>query len=445
MAGLSRKPRSSMLGDSRGGSMPARGSRTLGALLALVVLTGCPRPDPAPVPAARAPEVEAPGLRLPRTVLPLRNRVELRIDPAQEEFTGRIEIDARVAAPTALFWLNAERLRIERAEVTVGTERWPLEVLARPERVVGLRAERPLPAGEVRVAIDYAGKIDAVETLGVFRQREGERWYAFTQFEPLAARRAFPCFDEPDSKVPWQLVLEIPEDLTAVSNTPLLAREATGRGTQRVTFAETPPLPSYLIGFGVGPFEIVPIGTSAGGAEVRAIVPAGRSRDAKFAAETALPVLARLEDYFGTPYPFAKLDLLAIPLTAGFGAMEHPGMITFSARLLLARPEDFTIRFQRSFTHVLAHELAHQWFGNLVTPAWWDDIWLNESFASWLDDKLIGAWKPEWDRGVDLVERRDGAMQSDALASARRIREPIESDDDVYAAFDGITYAKGAS
>jgi cytosol alanyl aminopeptidase len=424
--------------------MTARASFRLSLLALSALLVTCTQPR-APVGAARPADVEPPGLRLPRTVLPLRNRVELRIDPAQAEFTGRIEIDARVADATPLFWLNADGLRIERAEVAVGDERWPLQVLARPERVVGFRAQRPLPVGEVRIGIEYAGKIDSIETRGIFRQREGERWYAFTQFEPLAARRAFPCFDEPDSKVPWQLVLEVPEGLTAVSNSPLASQEPTGRGTLRATFAETPPLPSYLVAFGVGPFDVVPVGTSAGGAEVRAIVPAGRARDARFVVATTLPVLARLEDYFGMPYPFAKLDVLAIPLTAGFGAMEHPGLITFAARLMLARPEDFTIRYQRAYTHVLAHELAHQWFGNLVTLAWWDDLWLNESFASWLDDKLIGEWKPEWDRGVDFVERRDGAMQADALASARRIRQSIESDDDVYAAFDGITYAKGAS
>src|SRR6185295_15130043 len=141
--------------------------------------------------------------------------------------------------------------------------------------------------------------------------------------------------------------------------------------------------------------------------------------------------LAILEDYFAIPYPFEKLDLLAIPVTVGFGAMENPGLVTFNQRLLVARREDFTINFRRRFASTVAHELAHQWFGDLVTLAWWDDLWLNEAFASWMGDRVVRQWKPEWGGDVGLVTRRARAIASDSLGTARKIRQPIQSDDDI--------------
>src|SRR4029077_3221604 len=184
---------------------------------------------------------------------------------------------------------------------------------------VGFRAPAEIPAGPLMISISYTGKVDSVETEGIFRKKESDHWYVYSQFEPLAARKAFPCFDEPDSKVPWQVTLEIPEKLVAVSNTAVVSEQKTGRGTKRVVFEKTAALPSYLVAFGVGPFEFVPAGATRSGTPIRVVVPSGRSADVAWVVESTRPILALLEDYFGTPYPFEKLDLLAIPVTANFG------------------------------------------------------------------------------------------------------------------------------
>lgn len=390
-------------------------------------------------------ETAAPELRLPRTLLPTANRARLRLDPSKETFEGRIDIEARAAAPLRVFWLNADRLEVDTATIVAGGESWPLEVLPQPEDLVGFRSSREIPAGPVSLSIGYRGRIDQKETKGIFRQKEGDDWYLFTQFEALGARRAYPCFDEPDSKVPWQITLEVPEGLVALSNTPIASEKTTGRGTREVTFRETKPLPSYLVAFALGPFDVVSAGVTRYGTPMRVVVARGRGGEVSYVIENTSPILARLEDYFAIPYPFDKLDLLAIPVTVGFGAMENPGLVTFNQRLLVARAEDFTINFRRGFASVVAHELAHQWFGDLVTLAWWDDLWLNEAFASWMGDKVVRQWKPEWGGDVGMVTRRAGAIGSDSLQTARRIRQPIQTTHDIENAFDGITYSKGAS
>jgi alanyl aminopeptidase len=396
-------------------------------------------------PSRVAEPLDPPRLRLPRSVVPEANRVRLDLDPTRDTFRGRIEIAARALEPVRVLWLNADHLHVQRAAVRVKGRSVPLEVLEQGRDFVGLRAARPLPEGPLQIEIEYAGEVAATETQGIFRQKQGGDWYAFSQFEPTYARRAFPCFDEPDRKVPWQLTLEVPEGLTALSNTSAVSEQETGHGTKVVTFRETPPLPSYLVAFAAGPFEVVQGPSSRSGTPFRIAVARGRGSDAEYALETAPQLLARLEDYFGIAYPFEKLDLLAIPLTVSFGAMEHPGLLTFNEGILTARPADLTIAFQRRCADTLAHELAHQWFGDLVTLAWWDDVWLNEAFASWMGARVLAAWKPEWDHGVGAVQRRSGAMGADSLQSARRVRQPIESNDDIANAFDGITYSKGAS
>jgi alanyl aminopeptidase len=403
----------------------------------------------APAPAAPASlealsPADAPRLRLPRTVLPESNRVWLVLDPDRATFNGRIEIAAQVAAPVSVFWLNAEQITIDKATLVVGGETWPLDVMPQEHDFVGFRAPRSIPAGAATITISYSGRIDDTETEGIFRQKENGDWYIFTQFEPLAARKAFPCFDEPDSKVPWQITIEVPPALVALANTPVAAEETVG-DRKRITFGRTEPLPSYLVAFAVGPFEVVEGGKTRRGVPIRVIVPRGRGGDVGYVVETTTPILALLEDYFGSPYPFAKLDLLAIPLTVGFGAMENPGLVTFSQSLLTARREDFTINYRRRYASTTAHELAHQWFGDLVTLAWWDELWLNEAFASWMGGKVIDQWKPEWDGGVGSVARRSSALRSDQLQTARMVRQPIESNHDVENAFDGITYSKGAA
>ncbi|MCG8556105.1 MAG: M1 family metallopeptidase [Proteobacteria bacterium] len=386
-----------------------------------------------------------PQLRLPRTLVPERNRVQLVLDPAQPTFSGRIQITARVTQPSSFFWLNAQDISVEAASISVGQQTLPLEWSSQPRDFVGLRAPRPIAPGVVVLDLRYRGKIDALETHGIFRQQVNDEWFLFTQFEPLSARRAFPCFDEPDNKVPWQLTLEVPEDLVALANTPAERTERGSQGNKVVHFAASRPLPSYLVAFAVGPFALVDAGKSRNGTPIRVVVPRGHEGDVGYVTESTASVLALLEDYFAMQYPYAKLDLVAIPITVGFGAMEHPGLITYVQSLLVSPPDERTISFQRRYVAVTAHELAHQWFGNLVTMDYWNDLWLNEAFASWMGAKITHQLRPEWDGDVGMVRRRARALNVDRLVSARKIRQPIDSAHDIMNAFDGITYSKGAS
>ncbi|OYU99258.1 MAG: peptidase M1 [Burkholderiales bacterium PBB5] len=257
---------------------------------------------------------------------------------------------------------------------------------------------------------------------------------------------------------PWTGSLTVPEALTALSNTPVASSTPAERpGWKTVRFQTTPPLPSYLLAMAVGEFDAAEAGTvggpvaggagpaDAGGVPMRFITPRGRAAESAYAASVTGPIVQRLEDYFGMPFPYAKLDSLAIPVTVSFGAMEHPGLVTYASNLLLARPGEQTRRFERGYTVTAAHELAHQWFGNLVTMAWWDDLWLNESFASWMEVRITDEVKPAWGYALEHQRARAQAMRADRLVSARRIQQPVRSDDDMGNLFDTITYQKGHS
>ncbi|HZJ62055.1 MAG TPA: M1 family metallopeptidase, partial [Kofleriaceae bacterium] len=308
-----------------------------------------------------------------------------------------------------------------------------------------LRAPRALEAGAWTLAIDYAGEFDQLNTTGAFRQTVGDASYVYTQFEAVYARRAFPCFDEPDNKVPWKLTLDVPKQLAAVTNTPQAGETALDGGKKRVEFSVTRPLPSYLVAFGVGPFDFVDAGKTRRGTPVRIVTLAHRAADAAYAARTSARIIDLLEDYFGMPYPYEKMDMLTIPLTVGFGAMENAGLITYTETSLLFDDTKASKERHLRWIGVASHELAHQWFGDLVTMAYWDDIWLNEGFASWMGRKIVAQFEPAWHEDQAALNTRDSALDNDSLVTARQIRQPIVKQDDIFTAFDRITYDKGAS
>ena len=442
--------------------------------VSLALLVGCktvpvaqepPPPPPPPVDAA----VDAPppppepitvpeGVRLPRVFAIERGSLELEIDPARDSFPGRARFEGTMTAAGAVIWLHAEKLTITRAVAAPlvtpeppaagkpAPPPVPLEVVTGLARGrVALRAAYPLVAGQrYALELDYTAAIDPVQTAGTFRQQLDGRWYVYTQHEAISARRSFPCLDEPDLKIPWTVTITAPAGQLAVSNAPETSSTTAADGRRVFTFAPTTPLPSYLVAYAVGPFDIVPAGTSAGGAPIRILTPAGKAAEAAFAAEATPKILAALEAWFGTPYPFAKLDSIAIPTTVGFSAMENAGLITYTERRLLM-PADAPDARKRDYVRVGTHELAHQWFGDLVTPAWWDDLWLNESFASWLPGKIIGDLYPTFRRPEDDAIGRGSALGNDSLSTARRVRQPVVTEDDIVTAFDGITYGKGAT
>jgi alanyl aminopeptidase len=387
----------------------------------------------------------AAGVKLAGTFQVRGYRPTLTIDPSEPTFMGSMFIDGTLAAPTRDLWFHGKDLTVVAARVkTAGRPDVVLAPIAGPPSGrMGLRAPQDLPAGDVTVVLDYHGKVTDTNTHGLFRQQYDGSWYVYSQFEAISARRAFPCVDEPGVKVPWAVSLDIPANLSAVSNGKVESETLQG-GRKLVKFEATPPLPSYLIALGVGPFEFVDGGKSRSGAPLRAVVLKGRRADARYFTQESPKVLAWMEDWMGLPYPYSKLDALTIPTTLSFGAMEHPGLITYRQDLILL-PASASVQKKRRMLLYLAHELAHQWFGNLVTPTWWDELWLNESFATWLSEKLMADRYPTPSSGLYPVVSREDAFAADRFASARRVRQPITSEDDIVTAFDSITYDKGAA
>ncbi|HXU71222.1 MAG TPA: M1 family metallopeptidase [Polyangia bacterium] len=396
--------------------------------------------------ALSASAAAPPKLRLDDGARPTRYDARITVNPADPTFHGSIDIDLAIRKPTDTLWLNATELTIEKAAFTIGGATVPARIIAGNDDFVGFAAGKALPAGAAKLHVEWKGPISRKEDRGLFAQNENGRWYAITQFEAIFARRVFPCFDEPNIKVPWRLTLEVPKALVALSNTSPTDEKSERPGMKTLTFAETPPLPSYLVAFAVGPYDLVDAGTTGRKkTPMHVAAPFGRAKDAGYAQKNAPVFVKLLEDYFGIPFPYDKLDSVAIPITSTFGAMENAGMVTFALNLLIAKPTAESIHFERDFAETAAHEYAHQWFGDLVTTAWWNDIWLNESFASWLEDKMIDQWKPEWHHGTSYVDARARALDLDTLVSTRQVRQPILSNDDIYNAFDPITYQKGES
>lgn len=401
------------------------------------------------------PPAEPPAavpMRLPASVQPLGYNLHLQVDPDQPRHQGEVEIHLQLHQPVparGAIRLHAKGLQLREVWLETGARRWRGKASQVDAERVDLRFGQPLPAGPALLVITFGGAIADRDVYGLFRQQEagpdGVHWAAFTQFQATGARQAFPLFDEPGWKVPWTLSLTVPQALVAASNMPVASEEAARPGFKRVTFQPSPPMPSYLLAFGVGRFDVVDAGLVGqdGMLPMRFIVPAGRRADVAYAAGITGAILGRLEAWFAMPHPYAKLDSLALPLTTDFGAMEHAGLITYASSQLLASPAEQTPQFEREYVSIAAHELAHQWFGNLVTSAWWDDLWLNESFASWLGDKITAEVQPDWGWQTSLQRARAAAMRADRLASARRIAQPVLQDEDMGNLWDAITYEKG--
>ncbi|MFT3694825.1 MAG: M1 family metallopeptidase [Kofleriaceae bacterium] len=407
-------------------------------LLVLVAIgCGSKAPPPAPPPPAPPPPIEVPKLRLPKLFVPESYAAKLTIDPAKPEFGGHVEITGKIPSPTRLIWLHGQNLKIASATVNGAA----LRVTQRDDKLQ-LEPDATLPAGDAKLVFEYTGAIDAVGGDGMFVQTLEGQPYIYSQFESLDARRVFPCFDEPDVKVPWQVTLAAPKGLVAVANAPL-AKESDDGKLHVFEFEPTKPLPSYLIAFGVGPFEIVDAGKSASGTPLRIVVPHGRVDEAKFAAQSLPKMISNLEAWFGTPFPFQKLDLLVKPTEGSWGAVENAGLITVAAQYVLMGPKPAPSQ-KFKFVDTVTHESAHQWFGDYVTLAWWDDTWLNEGFAQWIEYRLDAQFDPSF-KASYVAALRSNALEFDRLTTARRIRQPIETQDEIANAFEGITYVKGAS
>lgn len=396
-------------------------------------------------PVDKLPDAKQALFRLPKEAKLLRADLDLSLKPGEEKFSGQVALHVQVEKPTNVITLHASpdlTLSTVRVKTATGEVTPTWKTVA--EGVVQLAVPKPLSVGAATVQIGYTGKLPLAENKGLFRQKDGADFYIYSHFEPTDARRAFPCFDEPTFKVPWRVTLHVPKEFMALSNAPLESEQPEAQGQKRVTFKETPPLPSYLLAFAVGPFGVFDAGKAGKkGTPIRIITLRGHEAEGDYAAKATVRLLSLLEDYFGIPYPYEKLDQIAVP--GQQGAMENPGLITYGQPFIQIRKTEETVRARRMFSSIAAHELGHQWTGNLVTLAFWDDVWLNESLATFLDSKILGRFHPEWREDQSRVQRRQGAMGADSLATARKIRQPIETQHDIVNAFDGITYSKGAA
>jgi puromycin-sensitive aminopeptidase len=383
--------------------------------------------------------------RLPRDVRPERYTIRLAPDLDTWTFTGEETVLLRLDRSVRRLELHAVDLEVTAASATAGRRRHAPRVVYHPEReTVELRFREPLPAGRGTLRLAFRGTI-GTGLRGLYRAESGGRRYAFTQFESTDARRAFPCFDEPAFKARFALAVDIPADLTAVSNGRVVAEAPGPRpGLKTVTFATTPRMSTYLVALAVGPLEATEPVLARGGTPIRVWTVPGKAGLGAFALEAAVAALDRLERYFGVPYPYGKLDLLAVPDFEA-GAMENSGAIFFRETALLCDPATASVAAKKRIAVVVAHEIAHQWFGNLVTMAWWDDLWLNEAFATWIEFRTIADWRPEWDVWVDFQQEKAAPFATDALVSTRAIRAPVKSAAQASEMFDAITYEKGAA
>ena len=377
--------------------------------------------------------------RLDRSVVPQRYELDLEIDPARDRFSGRVTIEVRIEKRTDVVRLHGQDLEIGEVAVESAQGRHEVRLALGANGGLALQVSPPLERGAARLHFEYEAPLPETP-FGVYRVPVGADWYVFTQFQPLDGRRAFPCFDQPEFKTPYTVTLRTPPDSIAVANAPETRRSEEG-GLAVHHFAQTRPLPSYLVAFAVGPFDVVELPASASPTPMRVLAPRGRGSLSDFALDWSPRILAWLSDYFDRPYPFAKLDLIAVPNFRA-GAMENAGLVTFRERLLLVA-ENAPTRQRITSLLVIAHEFAHMWFGDLVTLAWWDDLWLNESFASWMASKTIDDLVPEFELRLRAVAHRQYVMDLDSKQGARPIRRPIRHGGDVYNAFDGITYGKG--
>ncbi len=386
--------------------------------------------------------------QLPRKALPKHYALELTILPDEERFSGRARIEIELTESLDRIWLHGNRLEVSGVTLTdadgaVMTGRYrQLDKTG----VAQVTLPRAASAGAATLEIIYDAPFDQ-SLEGLYRVEEDGNAYAFTQFEATSARLAFPGFDDPFFKVPFDVSLIVDAQHSAFGNTPSRRETPLANGRKQIDFETSKPLPTYLVAFAVGPFDVVewqPVPANRvrdTAIPLRGIAVKGKGEQLAYALEHTAEIIWALEDYFRIPYPYRKLDIVAVPDFSA-GAMENAGLITYREKLLLL-DDKASVERKRAYQAVHAHELAHQWFGNLVTPVWWDDIWLNEAFATWMSFTALDRLEPDAAFDQDLLHRSQKAMQTDGLTSARQIRQPILSNHDIASAFDGITYSKG--
>jgi aminopeptidase N len=378
---------------------------------------------------------------LPKTVVPTHYALDLTPDLDKLTFSGSELVDIEVAEPTTRLMLHAVELTIDAASVD---DEAAAQIAFHAEaETVTFDFAHPIAAGHHQLRVAFAGRINSFARglyFADYPAADGRKRMISSHLEPSDARRIFPGWDEPAFKASIALTVAVPQAFLAVSNMPVSSEEPAGEGRKRVAFRPTPRMSSYLFVLTAGDLERIT--ADVDGVAVGVVATRGKGEDGRYALETASALLRYFNDYFGTAYPLPKLDLIAVP--GGFGgAMENWGGITFFESRLLFDPAKSSGEARRGIFSIIAHEMAHQWFGDFVTMAWWDNIWLNEGFASWMQAKATEALHPDWQTWLNSIGGKQGAMSTDAHRTTHPIQQPIANESEALAAFDSITYTKG--
>jgi len=379
--------------------------------------------------------------RLPDIAHPENYKLTFTPDLDSARFDGNEIISIEVLKPTSEITLNA--VDIDFHDVTIASGGTTQKAKVTPEKeneMVVLGVEKQIPAGPATIHITYTGILNN-EMRGFYLGKDDQgRKYAATQFEATDARRAYPSFDEPAYKATFDITAVAPKGMVAISNQKIVSDTPDG-DKHTVRFATTVKMSSYLAALVVGNFE--DIEGEQDGIPIRVWATPGKKEMGRFALEAAQHILSYYDHYFAIKYPYGKLDLIGLPDFSA-GAMENTGCITFREVILLV-DQNGSVDLKKNIATVIAHEMAHQWFGDLVTMAWWDDIWLNEGFATWMENKPVEAWKPEWNLNLDDVSDTSGALTVDSLANTRPIHQAAETPAQIQELFDGIAYGKTAA
>lgn len=387
---------------------------------------------------------------LPETARPSKYRIKLQPDLKNFTFDGEQSVDLLILEATSTIVLNSIDLEISNTTLHAnGTTLTSKSVtIDKDAETATLDFGETIQPGDARLEMVFTGELND-KLMGFYRSeytsQDGEtRYLATTQFEPTDARRAFPCWDEPAKKATFEVTLVFSDEYQAVSNTPVVEEAVPGPGLKSVRFAETPIMSTYLLVFIVGNLTFIEE-RAAGGTTVGVWTTPGKEDQASFALDTSVKLLSYFNEYFGIPYPLPKLDHIAIPDFAA-GAMENWGAVTYRETALLVDPDNSSAGTRQRVAEVIAHEMAHMWFGDLVTMEWWDDLWLNESFASWMGNKAVDWLFPEWEMWTQFVNMdTNRALSLDGLKNSHPIEQAVKNPAEVSQLFDAISYSKGAS
>ncbi len=384
---------------------------------------------------------EARNFRLSKDVLPSAYALRFALDFDHWTSTGWERITLRSARPARDIVLHA--LELDITKVTIDGRVARQTAYDSEAQTATLRFGHEITAGEHVLEIEWTASIR--ESLrGLYRSLRGEERYAATQFEAADARRAFPCFDEPEFKACFTLELIHPAGNAAIANMPIVSQEPLGEHQTRTVFRETPKISPYLVAFTVGPYEFTEVAETPSGIPVRVCLPPGLAAQGIYARDAHVRSVEWLQSYTDVPYPYFKVDAIGIPDFEA-GAMENPGAITYRTRLLAADERNASIQALKGVFSTAAHELTHMWWGDLVTMRWWTDLWLNESFASFVGEKATAALNPEWRYWRDFVAENTSAFNLDALATTHPISVEAKSAEEASQRFDAISYTKGAA